>query len=117
MKSSPTDTKFGEEDGGGGAPGAGAEIPLQPMEKTMVKQVASLDMEDYTGADVHATCTTEDYTAPVEDPMPGAVACAEEPTQEQVFSQDLWPLGDPRWSSLFLKDCNPWEGPMLEQFL
>lgn len=21
------------------------------------------------------------------------------------------------WSSLFLKDCNPWEGPMLEQFL
>ena len=49
--------------------------------------------------------------------------------------QDLWPHGersprwsrfagracdpaeDPRWSSLFLKDCTPWKGPMLEQFM
>ena len=27
------------------------------------------------------------------------------------------PVGDPRWSSLFLKDCTPWKGPMLEQFM
>jgi len=27
------------------------------------------------------------------------------------------PVGDPRWSSLFLKDCTQWEGPMLEQFV
>ena len=27
------------------------------------------------------------------------------------------PAGDPRWGSLFLKDCNPWKGPMLEQFV
>ena len=27
----------------------------------------------------------------------------------------LW--GDPRWSSLFLKDCAPWEGPTLEQLV
>ena len=27
------------------------------------------------------------------------------------------PTGDPRWSSLFLKDCSPWKGPMLEQFV
>ena len=26
-------------------------------------------------------------------------------------------VGDPRWSSLFLKDCTPWKGPMLEQFM
>ena len=26
-------------------------------------------------------------------------------------------MGDPRWSSLFLKDCTPWKGPMLEQFV
>ena len=26
-------------------------------------------------------------------------------------------MGDPRWSSLFLKDCTPWMGPMLEQFM
>ena len=26
-------------------------------------------------------------------------------------------MGDPHWSSLFLKDCTPWKGPMLEQFV
>ena len=26
-------------------------------------------------------------------------------------------MGDPRWSSLFLKDCTPWEGPTLEQLV
>jgi len=25
--------------------------------------------------------------------------------------------GDPRYSSLFLKDCTPWEGPTLELFV
>jgi len=25
-------------------------------------------------------------------------------------------VGDPFWSSLFLKDCTPWKGPMLGQF-
>ena len=41
----------------------------------------------------------------------------EEPTPEQVYWQGLWPRGDPRWSSLFLKDCTPWKGPTLEQFV
>ena len=27
------------------------------------------------------------------------------------------PAGDPHWSSLFLKDCTPWMGPTLEQFM
>jgi len=26
-------------------------------------------------------------------------------------------MGDPRWSSLFLKDCTPWNGPTLGQFM
>ena len=26
-------------------------------------------------------------------------------------------MEDPLWSSLFLKDCTPWKGPMLEQFM
>jgi len=26
-------------------------------------------------------------------------------------------VGDPRWGSLFLKDCTPWEGPTLGQFV
>ena len=27
------------------------------------------------------------------------------------------PVGDPGWSSLCLKDCSPWKGPTLEQFV
>jgi len=27
------------------------------------------------------------------------------------------PVGDPRWSSLFLKECTPWQGPTVEQFV
>ena len=27
------------------------------------------------------------------------------------------PVGDPRWSRLFLKDCTRWEGPTLGQFV
>ncbi|PKU45537.1 suppression of tumorigenicity 5 protein isoform x4 [Limosa lapponica baueri] len=27
------------------------------------------------------------------------------------------PVGDPHWTSLFLKDCTLWKGPMLEQFI
>jgi len=27
------------------------------------------------------------------------------------------PWGDNLWSSLFLKDCTPWKGPMLGQFV
>jgi len=26
-------------------------------------------------------------------------------------------MGDPHWSSLFLKHCTLWEGPMLGQFM
>ncbi|GAB0178684.1 epimerase family protein SDR39U1 [Grus japonensis] len=36
------DTKISADGGGGGAPGAGAEIPLQPVVKTMVKQAVPL---------------------------------------------------------------------------
>ncbi|KAJ7402343.1 hypothetical protein BTVI_87375 [Pitangus sulphuratus] len=38
----------------------------------------------------------------------------EEPTLEQVYCE---PMGDPNWSSLFLKDCTTWKGPTLEQFV
>jgi len=40
--------------GGGGTPGAGAEIPLQPMEQTMVRQAGPLQpMEVHGGAEIH----------------------------------------------------------------
>jgi len=48
-----SDSKVGEEAGGGGAPGAGAEIPLQPH-GLMVRQAVSLQpMEVHGGADLH----------------------------------------------------------------
>ena len=57
------DTKVSEEGEGGGAPGTGAEIPLQPVVKTMVRQAVPLQpMEVHGGADIPLQ--------PVEDPMP-----------------------------------------------
>ena len=37
--------------------------------------------------------------------------------QEQVFGQALWPLGDPCWSSPFLKDSTLWKASTVEQFV
>ncbi|GAB0209697.1 potassium/sodium hyperpolarization-activated cyclic nucleotide-gated channel 1 [Grus japonensis] len=82
-------TKVSEEGGIGGAPGARAEIPLQPVEKTIVKQAVALQ--------------------PVEDP-----------TVEQVDAPEGgcdFMERSPCWSSLFLKDCSPWEGLTLEKFM
>jgi len=48
------DTKVSEEAGGGGAPGTRAEIPLQPVMKTMVRQAVHLQfVEVHSGADIH----------------------------------------------------------------
>ena len=63
----PADPKVSKEGGGGGAPGARAEIPLQPLVgKTMVRQAVPLQpMEVHGGADIHLQ--------PVEDPTPDQV--------------------------------------------
>ena len=54
-RNNPADTKVSEEGGGGGAPRAGADIPLQPMVKTMVKQAIPLQpVEDPTPEHVGA---------------------------------------------------------------
>ena len=48
------DTKVREEGRGGGGPGTGAEIHLQPVVKTMVRQAVPLQpMEVHGGADTH----------------------------------------------------------------
>jgi len=39
----------------------------------------------------------------------------EDPTLERFADRVCDPVGHPRWSSLFLKDCIPWEGLTLEQ--
>ncbi|GAB0182230.1 hypothetical protein GRJ2_000688300 [Grus japonensis] len=47
------DTKVSEEEEAGGAPGARAEILLQPVEKTMVRQAVPLQpVEDDGGAEI-----------------------------------------------------------------
>jgi len=53
-RNNSADTKGSVEGGGGGAPGAGAEIPLQPVMKTMVRQAVPLQpMEAHSRADSH----------------------------------------------------------------
>ena len=62
MRIIPVITRVREEGKGGGAPGARAEIPLQPVGKTMVRQVVPLlPMEVHSAADIHLQ--------PMEDPM------------------------------------------------
>ena len=59
-KNNCADTKVNEEGWGGGAPGAGAEIPLQPVVQPMVRQLCPAPMEVHGGADLHLQ--------PMEDP-------------------------------------------------
>ena len=54
MRGTTPQTPRSVEGGGGGAPGTGAEIPLQPVVKTMVRQAVPLQpMEVHSGADIH----------------------------------------------------------------
>ncbi|GAB0206511.1 epimerase family protein SDR39U1 [Grus japonensis] len=94
------DTKVHEDGGGGGAPDTRAEIPLQPLVKTMVKQAVPLQpMEDDGGAEIPLQ--------PVEDPTPERVEAPE---------GDCDPVGSPRWSKLLAGPVDPWrEEPTLEQ--
>jgi len=89
----------------GGAPGAGAETLLQPLEKTTVTQVVPLQpMKVHSGADIHIAAYDGPHTTAVgctlkeapdrESPrwsmlLAAATALGEKPMQEQVFWQDL----------------------------
>ncbi|PKU45158.1 protein pxr1-like [Limosa lapponica baueri] len=61
-KNHSANTEASEEGGGGGAPGAGAEIPLQPVVNTVMSEAVLLQpMEVYSGAHI--------LLQPTEDPM------------------------------------------------
>ncbi|GAB0208729.1 zinc finger and BTB domain-containing protein 5 [Grus japonensis] len=96
----------------------------------MVRQAVPLQpMEDDGGADIHLQ--------PVEDPTLEQVDAPEGGKAHAGAGswQDLWTcgersphwsrfggrtcdlVGDPRWSSLFLKVCTLWKRPTLEQFV
>ena len=65
-RNNSADIKVSEEGGGGGAQDARAEISLQTVMKTMVRQAVPLQtMDVHSGADIHLQ--------PVEDPMPEQV--------------------------------------------
>ena len=57
-RNSSSDIKISEEGGGGGSPDTGAEVPLQPVVRTMVKQVVPLQSTNvHSGVDTHpAAC-------------------------------------------------------------
>ncbi|GAB0181411.1 hypothetical protein GRJ2_000606400 [Grus japonensis] len=99
-RNNSADTKASEEGGGGGAPGARAEIPLQPLEKTMVRQAVPLQpMKVHGRADIHLQ--------PMEDPV-----------LEQVKTPEggCDSVGSPHWSRLLAGPVDPWrEEPTLEQ--
>jgi len=88
----------------------------------MVRQAVPLQpMEAHRGAETHLQ--------PGEGPTPEQGDAWRRLTLEQVCWQDLWthaersprwsrfagrtcdPMGDLRWSSLFLRDCILWKGP------
>jgi len=131
-RNNSVDTKVREEGGAGGAPGAGAEMsPLQPMEQTMVRQAVPLQpmVEQISTCSLwkgpHARAgggLNEDVT--LGEAHAAAGSCQDlrtrgerSPRQSRFAGRACDPMGDPRWSSLFLKDCNPWEGPTLGQFV
>lgn len=62
-KNSSTDSKT-REGGAGGSPGFGSEIPLQPIVKTMVKQVVYLQPVEVHGvADICTPICDETYAS------------------------------------------------------
>ncbi|KAK4810722.1 hypothetical protein QYF61_007696 [Mycteria americana] len=100
LKGGVLDTKVTEEGGEEGAPGTGAEIPLQPVVKTMVRQTIPLQpMEVNGGAYIHLQ--------PVEDPTTKQVDTPEE---------GCGPMESTCWSRLLAGPVTPWrEEPTLEQ--
>ena len=82
MRKSFADPMVSADGEGGAAPGTRAEVPLQSVEKTTVRQAVPLQpMEDHSGADLH--------TAACEDPTPEQthLLCAKYPLQ--VVSKSL----------------------------
>ena len=88
----PADTKASEERGGGSAPRTRAEVPLQPVMKTMVRQAVPLQpMEVHCGADLHL------------QPM-------EHPTMEKMDAERrLWTWGKFMLEQAPARTCGPVE--------
>lgn len=74
VRNNPADTKVKEE----GVEGVGSDIPLQPVGKTKVRQVASVQPKvDSTRADVYPAAYGGRYTGVGEDFLKEAALCGE----------------------------------------
>ncbi|GAB0203581.1 hypothetical protein GRJ2_002823700 [Grus japonensis] len=87
------------------------------MEKTMVKQAVPLQlMEVHGGAEILPAAHGGPHAGAGGGTQRRLQPCGK-PTLEQAPGRTGDPVGDPRWSSLFLKGCTPWKGPTLEQLV
>jgi len=95
-RNNSTDTRV-DEGREGGAPGIRAEIPLQLVVKTMVRQEVPMQpMEIHGAADIHLQPMEQEQ---VDAPKGGCDS-----------------MGNPRWSRLLPGPVAPWrEEPMSEQ--
>ncbi|KAJ7404541.1 protein pxr1-like [Pitangus sulphuratus] len=85
-RNSSADIKICGEGEGGDAPGATAEIPLQPV------VLAAVPMEVYRGAEIHSQ--------PVEETHARAGGCLREGCE---------PMGNTCWSRVLARTCRPTE--------
>ena len=94
-------------------PGTGAQIPLQPTEKTMVTQVVPLQtMEHHSGADTHAAARGGPHVAAGGHALKEA-ATHGVPTSEQAPGRrcSLWKGSHARagsWQGLRPMERSPW---------
>lgn len=123
------DTKVSGKGAGGGAV---AEIPLQAMVQTMVRQLCPRSPWR-SMAEQRSTCSwwrTQGgecaqrrlwlHEKPVLEQVPGR-SCSRVETGAHTGAGLLGfiidPVGDTCWSTLCLQDCTPWNRPTLEQFM
>jgi len=108
------------------------DFPLQPVEKAMVKQAVPLQPTEVQGIHlqpVEETPRWSRWMSPHEALTlwricAGAGSWQElwtcgkrSPCRSRFAGRARDPMGDPRWSSLFLKGFTLWEGPTLGQFM
>ncbi|KAK4828522.1 hypothetical protein QYF61_026944 [Mycteria americana] len=106
------DIKVSEEGRGGGAPGARAEIPLQPLVKTTVRQAVPLQpMEVNGGADIHVQPMEDPTVEQVDAPKGGCELMGS--LYWSKLLADLWAHGERSlcWSRFAGRTCDPMEDP------
>jgi len=91
-------------------------FPVQPVEKTMVRQAVTLQsMEAQVVADLHLQLWRTPHWSRLRPE--GGCDPVGTPHWSRFAGRICDPAGYSCWGSLFLKDCTPWERLMLENCL